>query len=113
MGQISATIKIVGLPVVLGAAMVTMDTDSAEAVPLPSCDDPVNCLVFEDFSVYSLALLNTISGTSDFDQKSTPGFLNQNAIVIGTGSNGLKNGEAEIDDPYDTPNNVKQGLYQF
>lgn len=106
MGHISATIKIVSVPVVLGAAMVTMDIEPAEAVPLPTCDDPVNCLVFEDFSVYSLALLNTISGSNDFDQTSTPGFLSQNAIVIGTGSNGLKNGDAEIDNPYDTPNNV-------
>ena len=118
MGQISATIKIVSLPAVLGAAMVTMDAAPAEAVPLPACNDPVNCLIFEDFTVYSLELLNTISGTTDFDQTSTPGFLGQNAITIGSGSNGLKNDVDQdnktienIDNPYDTPNNVPQNTF--
>lgn len=120
MGQISATIKIVSLPAVLGAAMVTMDADPAEAVPLPTCNDPVNCLIFEDFTVYSLELLNAISGTKDFDQTSTPGYLGQNAITIGSGSNGLKNDVdqdnktiEDIDNPYGTPNNVSVKFGEF
>jgi hypothetical protein len=94
----------------LAAATVGWSQDAAQAAPLlPDCNDPVNCLQFEDFSVYSLALLNTISGTDDFDQPSSPGFLKNNAITIGTGAGGTFNNNDFIDEPYDTPNSVPGG----
>ena len=107
----SVQAKILWVPAVLIAATVGWSQQSAEAVPLPACNEPINCLVFDDFTVYSLELLNAISGTDDFDQTSTPGFLNQNAIAIGTGANGVGNDNASIDDPYDTPNNVPQNTF--
>lgn len=109
MGHLSAGAKIFSIPVILAAATIGWGQAAHAAVQLPDCNDPVNCLQFEDFSVYSLALLNAISGTDDFDQRSTPGYLNKNAITIGTGANGVKNGNDFIDDPYDTPNNVPHG----
>src|SRR5262245_39130381 len=100
---------------VMAVALAGLAPHSAQAaVQLPDCVDPVNCLVFDDFSVYSLALLNAITNSDDFDQRSTPGFLKQNAITIGTGAGGKYNNNDNIDEPYDTPNEVSgQGVVTF
>lgn len=106
----SDKIKSLGVAALLATVMVGGgDHYARAAVKLPDCNDPVNCLVFEDFSVYSLELLNTIAGTDEFDQKSTPGFLKNNAITIGTGAGGKFNNNDLIDEPYDTPNSVPGG----
>lgn len=109
MNYLTATARVIGLPLIVGWAMIGFSQKSADAVPLPTCNDPVNCLIFEDFTVYSLELLNTISGTNDFDQQSSPGFLKQNAITIGSGAGGTFNNNSFIDEPYDTPNSVPGG----
>lgn len=84
----------------------------AQAVPLPACNQPINCLVFDDFTVYSLELLNLIDGSTAFDVDSSPGQLRtDNAIVIGTGAGGLFQNTANIDEPYDTPNNAGPGSF--
>lgn len=111
MNVLSASAKIACLSALSIAATIGLSQPSAQAVPLPSCNDPVNCLTFEDFTVYSLALLNTISGTDDFDQQSSPGFLKNNAITIGSGAGGNFNNNDFVDEPYDTPNNVPQNSY--
>ena len=74
-----------------------------------------NCLQFSDFTVFSLALLQFQATNSDSPPKSgdayyvpsSPGAL-QNAIVVATGANGLTNTGVNMDNPYDTPNNVPQ-----
>ena len=103
--------RVICASVAAAAAMICWGQQPARAVDLPTCNVPVNCLTFDDFTVYSLALLNTISGTNNFDQKSTPGYLNQNAITIGTGANGVNNNNTSIDNPYDTPNNVPHNTF--
>ncbi len=88
---------------------------------LPACVAPLTCLEFEDFDVYSLAFLNFVAGAGTpqpgdpFHQDSSPGFLNQNAITIGTGAgapvNNISPGNdpPTVDDAYGTPNSVPGG----
>jgi len=74
-----------------------------------------NCLIFNQFTVFSLALLQFQETTSNdvphsgdaFYVPSSPGSL-KDAIVIFTGSNGLTNTGVGMDNPYDSPNNVPQ-----
>src|SRR5690242_17606773 len=68
----------------------------AVTLPIPGNCGTVpgtNCLVFDDFTVYSLALLNFQAGAGpvtagDPYDVSTNGIALQNALVIGTGVGG-------------------------
>jgi hypothetical protein len=74
-----------------------------------------NCLVFDDFNVYSLAVLNYEFNQSpikpgDPYDVSTNGSALQNALVVGTGVNGAGSINSDVitnggvDDAYSTPN---------
>jgi hypothetical protein len=83
-----------------------------------------NCLQFDDFTVYSLALLNfqaqkgQISPNDPF-AVSTNGTSLQNALVIGTGVNGAGSINSDIvsgglaDDAYRTPTAPGGGITNF
>src|SRR5256885_15955021 len=82
---------------VLGMAVVAASPAKADVIlPIPGNCGTVagtNCLVFDDFTVYSLALLNFQAGygqvtAGDPYDVSTNGIALQNALVIGTGVNG-------------------------
>jgi hypothetical protein len=83
-----------------------------------------NCLVFDDFNVYSLAVLNYQAGAGPISPNdpydvSTNGSALQNALVIGTGVSGagaintdiITNGG--VDDAYSTPNSQGGGTTNF
>ncbi len=74
-----------------------------------------NCLVFDDFTVYSLAVLNQQAGygpisPSDPYNVDTNGNALQNAIVVATGVGGTAVNNTDVlpigtvDDAYNTPN---------
>jgi hypothetical protein len=83
-----------------------------------------NCLVFDDFNVYSLAVLNyqagagPISPNDPYDVATNGTFL-RNALVIGTGAGGtaLVNTDViasgAVDGAYNTPNSQGGGTTNF
>jgi hypothetical protein len=83
-----------------------------------------NCLVFSDFNVYSLALLNFQAGAGpigpgDPYAVSTNGTSLQHALVVGTGVNGSGANNSDllpggvVDNAYDTPSAQGGGLTNF
>jgi hypothetical protein len=75
-------------------------------------------LIFQDFTVYSLALLNFQAGAGDpgpgdpFYVASSPGQI-QDALVVATGPSGAVTDNGDVagdvaDDAYETPNNLAQ-----
>ncbi len=97
------------------------------ALPSGTCGTApgTNCLIFDDFTVYSLALLNfqagagVPNGNDPFAVDSSPGALHD-ALVIGTGpSNGTTGtnsdqiGGGRVDDAYFTPNATNGNLTNF
>jgi hypothetical protein len=109
-------------------AMVVLASSSASAdVSLPNahCGTTAgtNCLQFDDFTVYSLSLLNLQAGAgpispSDPFDVSTNGQALQNSLVVGTGVNGQGSvntdqiGGGLVDNAYNTPNS-NGGLVNF
>jgi len=101
---------------------LTMAPGTAHAVVLPDADCGLgptdNCLQFQDFTVYSLALLN-FQATGDplgpgepFYVESTPGALGDD-LVVATGPEGAVTDNGDVagntaDDAYGTPNNIAQ-----
>ena len=96
----------------LGAAAITLVSGRAFAITLPVCNAPINCLVFGDFNVYSLPLLNaqagygTVPGPGDpYFVRSTYGQI-QNYTIIGINngqSTNTGNPPGSVDGSYDTP----------
>ncbi len=86
---------------------------SASAYELPAPNCPINCQVFGDFTVYSLALLNAMNtNPPDYsptgnDPWAVPGSDGQIAdfVVLGTQSNGqpVVTNPDEMDNAYSTP----------
>jgi hypothetical protein len=82
-----------------------------------------NCLVFDDFNVYSLAVLNyqTTGGNikpGDPYDVSTNGNALRDALVVGTGVSGAVNNldvipSGAVDDAYNTPSDAGNGLSNF
>jgi hypothetical protein len=83
-----------------------------------------NCLQFQDFTVYSLALLNFQAGAGpigpgDPYAVSTNGTALQNALVVGTGVNGAGSINSDIlpggvvDNAYNTPSAQGGGITNF
>jgi hypothetical protein len=78
---------------------------------LPSCTPGVTCLVYGDFNVYSLGLLDLLAGGdgvpnpgSEFDVPSTYGAINGDTIIgINNGNDGAGNISGSIDGAYNTP----------
>lgn len=91
---------------------LAMISGPALAITLPVCNAPVNCLVFGDFNVYSLPLLNaqagygTVPGPGDpFFVSSTYGQI-QNYTIIGINngqSTSTGNPPGSIDGSFNTP----------
>src|SRR6266702_5858458 len=121
--------KIFGLAgMALGLALTCPAPASAGTVTLPipgTCGiaGGNNCLVFDDFTVYSLALLNYQAGSGDVNGNdpyavSTNGTALQNALVVGTGVSGQGSintdqiGGGLVDNAYQTPNS-SGGLTNF
>jgi hypothetical protein len=109
-----------------GMALACTTPASADVIlPAPNCGTVAgtNCLQFDDFTVYSLALLNLQAGAgaispSDPFAVSTNGTALQNALVIGTGVNGAGSLNSDVvpggnaDDAYRTPTSAG-GLTNF
>lgn len=93
----------------------------ARALVLPAADCPNNCLIFEDFTVYSLAYLNFLAGAGNVSpgdpyHVSSAGAAINNSIVVATHPGGrLPNSDlglgATLDNAYQTPNNVPQSSF--
>lgn len=96
------------------------------ALPSANCGTVAgtNCLVFSDFTVYSLALLNLQAGNKNFTPQSpfyvsTNGTDLQNSLVVGTGVGGaaLINSDVlpggVVDDAFSTPNVAGGGTTNF
>jgi len=112
-----------------GLALAYATPASADVVTLPfpgSCGTVAgtNCLVFDDFTVYSLALLNFQAGygpvtAGDPYDVSTNGIALQNALVVatGVGGSGAINTDqisgGHVDNAFDTPNSQGSGLQNF
>src|SRR6188474_1125237 len=86
-----------GLAAPAFAAVIATSTPAfADPLPAPNCGLTAanNCLYFDDFTVYSLALLNVQAGAGDVNGNdpyavSTNGISLQQAIVIATGVDGV------------------------
>jgi hypothetical protein len=85
-----------------------------------------NCLVFSDFTVYSLALLNLQAGNKNFTPQSpyyvsTSGTDLHNYLVVGTGVSGVAVNNQDlfpstpgvVDNAYSTPNVAGGGTTNF
>lgn len=89
----------------------TAGTAAAYELPAPNC--PINCQIFGDFTVYSLALLNALNtNPPDFspdgsDPWAVPASNGQidDFMVIGSQGGGqpLVNNGTDVDNTYDTP----------
>jgi hypothetical protein len=95
-------------------------------LPAPNCGTVAgtNCLQFDDFTVYSLSLLNFQAGAgpigpSDPFAVSTNGINLQKALVVGTGVGGQGSINSDVlpggvtDDAYQTPSAAGGGLTNF
>jgi hypothetical protein len=95
---------IAGSALLFGAA-------AAQATALPTCSQPSNCLVFGDFSVYSLPFLNFNATGSTSQTPSNPYYVASSPgqisdyIVYGTGTNnnGVNNNPAGMDNAETMP----------
>jgi hypothetical protein len=75
---------------VTATAVLMASVGAASAAPVfPSPVPGVNSLLFGDFNVYSLAFLNNLTGTTNFNVQSSPGQI-QDLIVPLAGSNGAQ-----------------------
>jgi hypothetical protein len=105
---------------------VSSPVSAAPLLPAPNCGTVAgtNCLVFSDFTVYSLALLNFQAGAGpvgpgDPFAVSTNGISLQNALVVGTGVGGAGSINSDVlpgtlvDNANDTPNAAGGGLTNF
>jgi hypothetical protein len=99
---------------------------AAVILPAPNCGTVAgtNCLQFDDFTVYSLALLNFQAGAGpvtagDPFDVSTNGINLQNALVVGTGVAGGGSINSDVvpggnaDDAYRTPTAPGGGITNF
>ncbi len=96
-------------------AAVLATSATAAPLPAPNCGLTAanNCLYFDDFTVYSLALLNFQAGAGDVNgndpfKVDTNGTALQNAIVVATGVNGQGSVNTDIsatgiDQAHETP----------
>jgi hypothetical protein len=102
------------------AALATSTPASADVLPAPNCGFAAtnNCLVFDDFTVYSLALLHfqidpadKVGPGSPFYVASSPGAL-KDFLVVATGPTGAVAtntdvvGGGLVDNAHETPNSV-------
>lgn len=106
----------------LSAPLLALTSAGVLAAPLPTCVPNVTCLVFGDFNVYSLPLLNLQAGAGDtpgpgdpFYYPSTFGQI-QNYTIIGINngqSTATGNPPASIDGAENTPspNNATNGTF--
>lgn len=104
-----------GFGFAVGLAIAQQSASAQPMLPTPNCGFGIanNCLVFDDFTVYSLGLLSFLNGDGApngnelFNIKSTPGEL-AGDVVIGTGAGGPANNQDlgfanGVDNAYDTP----------
>jgi hypothetical protein len=101
------------------AAAGSSAASAAVALPTPNCGTVAgtNCLVFSDFNVYSLSLLNYQAGAGALGPQDpyyvvTNGSALQNSLVVGTGVSGAALNNADVlpggvvDSAYSTPNSA-------
>ena len=112
---------------VLGVALACSAPASAAVIlPAPNCGTVpgTNCLQFQDFTVYSLALLNFQAGAGPIGPNdpfavSTNGIALQNALVVGTGVGGQGSINSDqvpggnADNAYGTPSAQGGGITNF
>jgi hypothetical protein len=110
-----------------GTALVCATPASADVIiPSAVCGTVpgTNCLQFDAFTVYSLALLNFQAGAGTIGPNdpfavSTNGISLQNALVVGTGIGGAGSLNSDLvaggnaDDAYNTPSAAGGGLTNF
>jgi hypothetical protein len=104
--------KILKLLAHLATAALALASVGASAAPLPTCIPNVTCLVFGDFNVYSLPLINLQAGAGDTPGPGDPFYVSstfgqiQNFTIIGI-NNGQStptgNPPASIDGSENTP----------
>jgi hypothetical protein len=102
------------------AVLATSAPASADILPAPNCGFGAtnNCLIFDDFTVYSMALLHyqqdpggSFTPSSPFYVASSPGAL-KDALVVATGPTGAVGtntdviGGGLVDNAHETPNSV-------
>jgi len=111
----------------LGVALASASPASAGTIlPAANCGTVpgTNCLQFQDFTVYSLALLNFQAGAGPIGPGDpyyvpTNGINLQKALVVGTGVNGAGSINSDIlpggvvDDAYHTPSAQGGGITNF
>jgi len=111
----------------MALACTSFSAASADVIlPPPNCGTVAgtNCLQFDDFTVYSLSLLNFQAGAgtigpSDPFAVSTNGTSLQNALVVGTGVAGAGSLNSDVvsggnaDDAYRTPTAPGGGITNF
>src|ERR1044072_553881 len=111
----------------LGLGLAFATPASADVIlPPPNCGTVAgtNCLQFDAFTVYSLALLNFQAGAGQISPNdpfavSTNGISLQNALVVGTGVAGAGGINSDIvsgglaDDAYRTPTAPGGGITNF
>ena len=111
----------------LGLVVAFASPASADVIlPAPNCGTVAgtNCLQFDDFTVYSLALLNFQAGAGPISPNdpfavSTNGIALQNALVVGTGVAGAGSINSDVvpgglaDDAYRTPTAPGGGITNF
>lgn len=111
----------------LSAGFMLGMAGQAQAVNLPPAQcipgPTVNCLIFGDFTVYSLAYLNflatgdtNLTSGDPFYVNSSGVFINE-ALVVATSPQGTRDNQdlgltGFVDDAYDTPNDVPQSTSQ-
>lgn len=110
------------VPVLLVACSFLGSGLAKGAVTLPAPNPGVTSLKFDDFDVYSLALLNFIAtgktnfpASSPYYVASSPGkIVTPPDAVIGTGPGGnANNHNAEMDNAFNTPNSGGPNSIQF
>jgi len=106
----------VAVPLLFSSAAI----NTSQALVLPPADDGVTSLPFGDFDVYSLALLNVLSGNGapqpgePYYVASSPGAIKDD-VVFGTGASGgpLNDNPAGMDDAYTTPSGTDTADLSF
>jgi hypothetical protein len=102
---------------VFAGALIAGGTASADVVlPTPNCGLSGNCLAFDDFTVYSLALLNfqtgngTLHPNDPYYVKSTGSDIANDIVIGSSDANAINNQDiasiaGKVDNAYNTPNN--------
>lgn len=94
------------------ATAMGLATTSAGAVTLPTCNPPNNCLVFGDFNVFSLPLLNLQAGFGSVPSPGDPYFVSstygaiKNFTIVGINngqSTSTGNPPGSVDGAFNTP----------